>query len=213
MSEDAAPDAHTTARVRERYDRMAEHYDASVAVAERLLFPGGRQWAAGWATGDVLELGVGTGRNLAFYAEDVRLAGVDVSEEMLAIARERARVLDRDVDFRVGDAQQLEWADESVDTVVSTLSLCTIPDEWRAVAEAWRVLRPGGRLVLLEHVRSSVRAVRIGQELLEPLFLWWQDDHLLREPQDVARCHGFDLERLERAKWGIVERLVARKPG
>ena len=96
--------------------------------------------------------------------------------------------------------------------MVSTLGLCSIPDERRAVAEAWRVLRPGGRLLLLEHVRSPVRAVRIGQELLEPLFLWAQCDHLLREPLEVVRCQGFAIDGLVRSKRGIVERLAACKP-
>lgn len=212
MNEDRSGGGEATARVREAYDRMAGRYDTAIAVAERALFAGGRQWAAAQSAGDVLELGIGTGRNLGHYPADVRVAGVDISEEMLAIARGRARALGLDVDLRAGDVEELDWPDASVDTVVSTLSLCTIPDEWRAVAEARRVLRPGGRLVLLEHVRSPVRAVRVGQELVEPLFLWLQRDHLLREPRDVVRCHGFVLEQLTRAKWGLVERLVARKP-
>ena len=118
--------------------------------------------AAGCASrraGVVLELAVGTARNISYYPADVTLTGIELSPEMLAIGRRRAERLGRRVDLRVGDAQALGFPDESFDTVVCTLGLCTIPDPRRAVAKARRVLQPAGRLLLLEHVRSPVRAV------------------------------------------------------
>jgi SAM-dependent methyltransferase len=81
------------------------------------------------------------------------------------------------------------------------------------VAEARRVLRPGGRLLLLEHVRSPVRAVRVIERLLQPLSVRFAADHLTREPLDYIRAEGLEIERLERSKCGIVERVSARKPG
>jgi SAM-dependent methyltransferase len=97
--------------------------------------------------------------------------------------------------------------------VVCTLGLCTIPDPRRAVAEARRVLRPGGHLLLLEHVRSPVRTVRVIERPLEPPpAVRFAADHLTREPLDYLRTEGFEIERLERSKWGIVERVSARKP-
>jgi SAM-dependent methyltransferase len=95
---------------------------------------------------------------------------------------------------------------------VCTLSLCTIPDDRAAVAEVKRVLRPGGSFLLLEHVRSPVRPIRIGQRLLEPIMLRLEHDHLLREPLDHLQAEGFDIERVERSKLGIVERVAARRP-
>jgi SAM-dependent methyltransferase len=80
------------------------------------------------------------------------------------------------------------------------------------VSEVERVLRPGGRFVLLEHVRSPVPAVRFGERMLGPLMLRFEDDHLLREPLDHLTADGFEIERLERSKLGIVERVAARKP-
>ena len=142
----------------------------------------------------------------------MRLTGVELSPAMLEIARARARELGREVDLLVGDAQALEFPDQSFDTVVCTLSLCTIPDDRAAVAEMRRVLRPGGRLLLLEHVRSPLLPVRLGQRLLDPLAVRFEADHLLREPLDPLRAEGFEVERLERSKLGIVERIAARKP-
>ena len=109
------------------------------------------------------------------------------------------------------DAQALPFPDEAFDTVVMTLLLCTIPDDHEAVAEASRVLRPCGRLLLLEHVRSPVMPVRAVQRALHPLSVRFQADHLLREPLDHLEDAGLEVERLERSKWGIVERLSARK--
>lgn len=160
----------------------------------------------------MLELAAGTSRNLPYYPVDVTLTGIELSEQMLAIARNRARELGRDADLRLGDAQALDFPDESFDTVVCTLGLCTIPDPRRAVAEARRVLRPGGRILLLEHFRSPLLPVRLLQRLLEPLAVRFAADHLTREPLDYLAAEGFEIEQLERSKWGIVERLQARLP-
>jgi ubiquinone/menaquinone biosynthesis C-methylase UbiE len=200
-----------TERVRRIQDRTAPRYDRRLRFFERVLFGGGREWVCSQASGDVLEIAVGTARNLPYYADDVRLTGVELSSEMLAIAHQRQRELGREADLRLGDAEALEFADESFDTVTCTLGLCTIPDPRQAVREAHRVLRPGGRLLLLEHVRSPSAPVRLGERLLEPLAVRFEADHLLREPLDYLETEGFEVERVERSKWGIVERVAARK--
>jgi ubiquinone/menaquinone biosynthesis C-methylase UbiE len=201
-----------TERVRRIYDESARRYDRQIGFFERLLFGGGREWVCSQARGEVLEVAIGTGRNLPFYPKEVRLTGVDLSPAMLEVARARARELGVEADLRVDDAQALPFPDESFDTVVITLSLCTIPDDREAVAEASRVLRPGGRLLLLEHVRSPVAPVQAVQRVLDPLFVRLGADHLLREPLDHLEDAGLEVEQLERSKWGIVERVSARKP-
>lgn len=201
-----------TNAVRDHYDKTASRYDTQIRFFERVLFGHGREWVCSQAQGDVLEIAAGTGRNLRHYPPGARVTAIELSPEMLEIARGAAAALGRDVVLRQGDAQALDFSDESFDTVVCTLGLCTIPDDRAAVAEVRRVLRPGGRFVALEHVRSPVRAVRIGERLLEPLVLRFEHDHLLREPVDHLRAEGFEIERLERSKLGIVERVAARKP-
>jgi ubiquinone/menaquinone biosynthesis C-methylase UbiE len=198
--------------VREHYDKSAPRYNRQIAFFERILFGDGRHWVCSQSEGDVLEIAVGTGRNLRYYPDGVRLTGIELSPQMLELARREAAAVGRSADLRVGDAEALEFENESFDTVTCTLSLCTIPDDRGAVGEMWRVLRPGGRLLLMEHVRSPMRAVRIGQRALEPLMLRFEHDHLLREPLDHVRAAGFSVELLERSKAGIVERLAARKP-
>jgi ubiquinone/menaquinone biosynthesis C-methylase UbiE len=203
--------AKETARVRAVQDRQASKYDRQISFFERILFGDGRAWVCSQAHGEVLELACGTARNLPFYGNDVALTAVELSPQMLAIGRKRAQELGHPADLRLGDVQALDFPDESFDTVTCTLGFCTIPDPRAAAAEAFRVLRPGGRLLLLEHVRSPAPSVRTVQRLLEPLAVRFEADHLLRDPLDYVPSVGFVIDEVERSKLGIVERLRASK--
>ncbi|MDQ3864961.1 MAG: class I SAM-dependent methyltransferase [Actinomycetota bacterium] len=205
-------EADETERVRRIWEKEAPRYDRYIPFWEKLLFEDGREWVCSRAQGDVLEVAIGTGRNLPFYPEGVRLTGVDISPAMLKIARRRAGELGVEVDLREADAQALPFPDASFDTVACTLGLCNIPDDRKAVAEMKRVLRPGGWLLLLDHVRSSSRLGRALQRALEIVTVRLEGDHLLRRPLEHVRAEGFRIERQERFKKGIVERLSARKP-
>jgi SAM-dependent methyltransferase len=189
-----------TERVRQVMDKEAPRYDRQMNFFDRVLFTGGREWVCSKVEGNVLEIAVGSGRNLPIYPE------------MLKLAKQRAAELGSGADLRLGDAQALEFPDGSFDTVVCTLALCTIPDPQAAVNEAYRVLRPGGGFRAIEHVRSPVRVVGAVQRLLDPLSVRFAADHLVREPLEYLRQAGFEITELERSKWGIVERVVARKP-
>src|SRR5207237_5954516 len=92
-------------RLREYWDKHARGYDREMAFMERILFEDGRQWVCSKATGDVLEVAIGTGRNLPFYPPNVRLTAIEFSPAMLEIASRRAAELGRPVDLRLGDAQ------------------------------------------------------------------------------------------------------------
>lgn len=202
----------STERVRRHYDRTAGNYDRTIAWAEKIFFGDGREWVCSRARGEVLEIAVGSGRNLPFYPKDISLTGIELSPGMLAIARRQAGEIGIEADLRLGDARDLPFPDSSFDTVTATLALCTIPDDRRAVAEAARVLRPGGRLLLLEHVRSPSLPVRLLQQALDPLTVLLEKDHLLREPLQHVESAGLVVGSLERSKLGVVERLAARKP-
>ncbi|WP_433503826.1 class I SAM-dependent methyltransferase [Pseudonocardia halophobica] len=179
---------------------------------DKVLFRDSRAWVCGQAAGTVLEVGVGTGLNLPHYPSDVRLTGIDLSPAMIRAAQERATRLGLDADLRVGDAEHLDLPDASVDTVVCTFSLCGIPDDRRAVDEMVRVLRPGGRLLLADHVASSVAPLRLVQRMTEWVSIPIGGEHFRRRPLDHVLAAGLEVERRERFALGIVERLVARKP-
>ncbi|MFL6140624.1 MAG: class I SAM-dependent methyltransferase [Labedaea sp.] len=202
----------TVERLRVQWDKYASRYDRDIGFYERVQFGGGREWVCSQATGEVLEVAVGTGRNLPFYPDGVRLTGLDFSPAMLDLARTRAAGLGREIDLREGDAQALPFDDASFDTVVCTLGLCGFPDERVAIAEMHRVLRPGGRLLLLDHVGSHHRLIHFGQRLLEKMTVRTIGDHLTRRPLPLVEQVGFVIQRQERRKAGTVERVAAVKP-
>jgi len=200
-----------TEEARRRWDDQAARFDGAMRFWEWLLFAGGREWACSQARGSVLEIAVGTGRNIPFYPADTRLTAIEISPKMLEIARQRLAAHGRAADLHLGDAQRLDFPDASFDTVVCTLSLCSVADVRRTVAEVKRVLRPGGRFLLLEHVRSPIRAVQVVQRLLEPLCCRGGET-LLGQPLNALEAESFDVDRVERSKLGIVERIAAHKP-
>lgn len=194
--------------------KMAPRYDKQIGFFERRVFgPDHRTWACSKAEGNTLEVAVGTGLNLPHYPPGISLTGLDLSAEMLSIAKQRAEELGLEVDLHEGDAQALPFPADHFDTVLSTYSLCNIPDEARAVSEMKRVLKPGGRLVLVDHIRSAVKPIYWGQKVMELFTVRIDGDHMTRRPLEHVKAQGFDV--VERQRYGVgamVERLVARKP-
>lgn len=195
------------------WDRSAPGYDRQMAFFERVWFAGGREWLAERAQGRVLLVGVGTGRDLEHVAPGVEVSGIDLSPQMLALARRRAADLGRAVDLREGDASRLPWGPCSFDTVVVTLCLCSVPDPRGALTEAHRVLVPGGRLLLLDHVASSAGPLRALQWLLERATVPLAGEHFTRRQLPLVRDVGFEVVEAERSKAGTVERVHAVRPG
>ena len=197
-------------RWRRYWNKASVSYDKQMRFYDRLLADS-RPWVCAQATGHTLEVAIGTGLNLPFYPAGVELTGSDLSPGMLGIAQTRARQLGRVVDLREADAQALPFPDASFDTVVCTFSLCAIPDERRAVSEMTRVLRPGGLLLLADHVAGSAWTVRMIQRVLETVTVPLQGEHFLRRPLDQVKDLGFTVERRDRFTLGLVERIAARR--
>jgi SAM-dependent methyltransferase len=182
-------------RWRRYWDKESTSYDRQMQLFERFLSPDSRAWVCSRATGKTLEVGIGTGLNLPFYPDDVSLTGIDFSPAMLRIARNRADELGR-----------------TADPVVSTYALCAVPDESRAVSEMNRVLRPGGLLLLADHVEGGAWPTRLIQRLIEMVTVRLQGEHFLRRPLRQVRAEGFEIQQRQRFKLGLIERLAARKP-
>ncbi len=204
-----------TARQRRVWDKAAPSYDKQIAFFEKIQFTGGREWLGERARGRVLEVGIGTGRNLPHYPADTGITGItgiELSPAMLAIARQRASGLGRELDLREGDAEHLPFDDASFDTVVCALALCTIPSPGAAVGEMRRVLGPGGRLLLLDHIGSTWPPVYAAQWLLERITIRAAGEHFTRRQLPVVEAAGFQIVESERLKAGTVERIHAVKP-
>ena len=200
------------ARWRRYWDRHSKIYDREMRFFDRVLFGDTRSWICQQVSGEVLEVAIGTGLNLEHYPPDVPLTGIELSPKMLAIARRRADDLHRSVELRIGDAEALDIPSVTFDTVVCTFSLCAIPDYRKALTEMMRILRPGGVLLLADHVASSNRVLRASQRVLELVSIPLGGEHFLRRPIECVRAAGFRIERHDRFAAGVVERLAARKP-
>jgi SAM-dependent methyltransferase len=192
------------------WDGVAPLYDAAMAPLERLWLTSVRAWLCAHATGDVLEVGIGTGSNLPHYPPGVRLTGLDTSRAMLARAHAHAARLGRPVTLRPAAGHLLDDDDASYDTVVATLLLCSVPDEGAAVGELARVLRPGGRLLLADHVVSSSAPLR-GVQRVADLATGWTGERWRRRPLDHLAAHGLVVEHVRAARHRLVEAVVARK--
>jgi len=212
VSRSAADRDSANRRRRRQYAEEASTYDRDADRSERwLLGTDHRPWACSRAVGRTLEVAIGTGLNLPHYSPGVHLTGVDLTPEMLALARRRSADLGRPVDLAEGDAQALPFADSTFDTVICTYAMCSVPDERATVLEMKRVLKPGGRLILLDHIRSSVLPLFWLQRLMA-LAPSRDRDELTRRPREHVEAAGFTIEESDRLRAGVIERLVARTP-
>ena len=199
---------------RRLYAKESLNYDREADFTERWLFgTEHRGWACSRATGDTLEVAIGTGLNLPHYRPDVRLTGIDLSPEMLALAVTRAKQLRRAIRLTEGDAQDLPFADRSFDTVVCTYALCSVRDDGGAISEMHRVLRPGGRLILVDHIRSSIPPIFWLQWLHEFIPRRTKGEYSTRRPSVHVMAGDFRVEARDRLRAGVIERLVAVRLG
>lgn len=207
------PDRQETELIKHRYDRVAPFYDAMEWFAERFRFSKWRPdiWSA--VEGNtVLEVGVGTGKNFAYYPDGLDYTALDISPKMLQRARRRADELDIDVDLVEGDAQALPFADDSFESAVTTFVFCSVPDPVQGLSELRRVLKPGGQLVMLEHVISQ-------KPLLRTLMTWFDflpyriwGAHIDRETVENTQIAGFEQVRDTDLFLDVVKRIEGRVP-
>ncbi|MBB4959699.1 class I SAM-dependent methyltransferase [Micromonospora polyrhachis] len=182
-----------------------------MAWLERRFFADSRTWVCRRAHGTTLEIAIGTGANLPHYPGDVDLTGIDWSPAMLHIARHQAERVRRAVALSRTDATALPFPTATFDTVVSTFALCCIPDERAALVEALRVLRPGGRLLLVDHVAASFWPLRALQHVVDLASIPLQGEHYTRRPVTILRGLDVTIEETERLARGVIERVHARK--
>lgn len=159
-----------SAKVRQRYDRLAPYFDGLEGFLEGLLFRQLRKKLWAQASGaHILEVGVGTGKNFPFYPDDARITGIDFSPNMLAMAQRKQQRKEIAVDLNLMDVQSLDYADNSFDTVVASFVFCSVPKPRKGLKELYRVCKPGGQVLLLEHVLSSNKFMAALMNLLNPL--------------------------------------------
>jgi ubiquinone/menaquinone biosynthesis C-methylase UbiE len=192
----------------------ARNYDRSMWLLERARLSQLRQVVLAEARGTVLEVGAGTGANLPLYPAGAQVTAVELRPERLAAAARKAQAAGRrDILVAAADAHDLPFADAAFDTVVGTLVFCSIHNPLAALAEIRRVLRPGGRLLLLEHVRGQTPWTRRLSDWLHPLWFAVQGEcHLNRETAQTVAEAGFQIERTVSRGRGLLQIISASAP-
>ena len=175
-------DTRSTSVIQRRYDRQAALYDLREAPMEVFIGRWRRRlWRQVPPGSRVLEVGVGTGRNMRHYPPGVSVVAADFSPKMLARAVRRARQHRTDVQLALMDAQALAFADASFDVVVTTCVFCSVPDPVLGLQEVRRVLRPDGRILLMEHVRSRLPVLGRLMDWLNPVSVRLQGVNINRD--------------------------------
>ena len=199
----------TSREISEKYDRFAGWYDCVEGVPDRLGVSRLRRALLRPVRGTVLEVAVGTGKNLPHYPPGSRIIAIDLSREMLKVARRRASTLPIDVRFLLGDAEGLPLRDNSFDTVVSSLSTCTFPNPVLALKEMARVCRPTGKVLLLEHGRSDRAWLARFQDRTADRHAKQFGCHWNRSSLDLVSRAGLTINHMRRGFFGIFYSIEA----
>lgn len=212
-TETEAFDDRRTKATKRRYDRMAALYDLFESPMER---GAAALWRRDlWACVEgpkVLEIGVGTGKNLPYHRKGLQVTGIDLSPGMLARAREKAKNLGLKTELLLMDAQNLEFPDESFDAVVATFVFCSVPDPVRGLREAGRVCRKGGRIYLLEHMRAGTEWIGRLMDAANPIAVRLTGANINRRTMDNIRLAGLAVLE-EKNLWYDVVKFVVCQPG
>lgn len=198
--------------IKKRYDRLAPYFDNLEAVMEGLFFKKWRKRLWAKAEGEhILEIGVGTGKNFDYYPHGARITAIDFSGKMLDIARHKKNRKHIDVDLHVMDVESLEFADNCFDTVIASFVFCSVPSPRKGLKELHRVLKPGGQIVLLEHVLSSRPLLARMMNLLNPLTVSLVGANINRQTIKNVQASGFSSIHVDSSSGDIIKLIQARK--
>jgi phosphatidylethanolamine/phosphatidyl-N-methylethanolamine N-methyltransferase len=201
-----------TEMVRRRYNLVAPLYDSMEGLVERSRYTRWRDFLWSKVEGTrILEVGVGTGKNLQYYPAGAELTAIDLSERMLERAKRKASEQKLEVHLQQMDVQRLEFADESFDSVVASFVFCAVPDPVRGLMEVKRVCKEGGKVVLMEHMRSPNRILNLFMDLINLGSAHIMGENVNRRTVDNVRKSGLEVEQVTDLAFGIFQLIEARK--
>jgi len=205
------PKSKESLRIRRRYDLISRLYDLMQFPLEAILFARWRRMLFSQLNGKkMLEIGVGTGKNFKFYPPaDSEKFGIDLSEAMLAQARVKARKYGLKINLSVMDLERLSFSDDSFDQVAGTFIFCTVADPLSCLKEVQRVLKPDGRLYLVEHMRPEGKALGRFFDWITPLVRLFGPS-LNRRTLENLKQAGFEIERVQNLFSSIYRCVIAR---
>lgn len=199
-------------KIKKRYDRIAPYFDGIEAMMEGLVF---RNWRKRlWEKVDgyhILEVGVGTGKNFDYYPKNARITAIDFSPEMLKLAKRNKDRKKVDVELELMDVQSLYFANNSFDAVVGSFVFCSVPSPMKGLKELYRVCKPGGQMLLLEHVLSSRPFMASIMNLLNPLVVRLVGANINRKTVKNVQACNFSSVLVDERSSDVIKLIEARK--
>ena len=203
------PDSIT---IRKRYGRIAPYFEGMEAIIEGLFFKNWRKKCWEKVEGHhILEVGVGTGKNFDSYPKDARITAIDFSEQMLKQAKQKREKKQINVELELMDVQSLCFADNSFDTVIASFVFCSVPSPVKGLKELYRVCKPGGQVILLEHVLSSNRVLAVLMKLLNPLVVALVGANINRDTVKNVKACPFSSVHVDQRSSDLIKLIEARK--
>jgi len=199
---------NNTEKVRKRYDRISKVYDIFEQPMEIMALKKWREEVAKDLKGKVLEVGVGTGKNIPYYPDDIEVTAIDFSEKMLAKATRKANELNKKVKLIHMDAQNMDFPDNTFDTVFTTCVFCSVPDPVKGLEEIRRVCKPDGKIIMIEHVRSEKKVLGLIMDTLNPLTVNLYGANINRRTVNNIGMAGFTEVEVTNITSDIVKKIV-----
>lgn len=197
-------------KISKDYDFIARWYDFLIYPFECILTKSSRKKLLSQARGKVLELAIGTGASLKWYGGNCEITGVDFSREMLKKAREKGKRLNLKARFILGDVENLKLKPKSFDTVVDTLGLCTYKNPIKVLKNMKKLCKPDGKILLLEHGKSSNGLIKSLQKLREKRHYKKTGCSLIKRPDDLVKKAGLNSIQIERSIFGTIYSITAK---
>jgi len=199
-------------KIQQRYNRLAPFFDGLQAVLEGLFFKRWRRQLWTHVEGEhILEVGVGTGKNFDFYPAQTSVTAIDFSPAMLKEAHQKAALKNIAVTLQQMDLESLCYGDNCFDTVIGSFVFCSVPHPHRGLRELLRVCKPGGKVILLEHVISSHAPLAGLMKLLNPLVVNTMGANIHRQTLKNVQACGFSKVYVDTMSMDMVKLIVAVK--
>lgn len=198
--------------IQKRYDRIAPFFDLLEAPMEGFIMQPWREKLWRKVSGyHILEVGVGTGKNFDFYPKDAKITAIDFSPKMLQRAEQAKTRKATPVELALMDLQSLDYADNSFDAVISTCVFCSVPQPNKGLKELYRVLKPGGQLLLLEHGISSKPFLAAVMNFLNPLMVRLVGANINRDTVKNVKACGFSSVKVDKDSGDTLKLIDVKK--
>lgn len=197
-------------KIRKRYNRVSRVYDILESPMEIMAL---KQWRIDLMKelrGDVLEIGVGTGKNIEYYPEDINITAIDFSEKMLEKAKNKAEKFNKNVKLLQMDAQDMQFPDNTFDIVFTTCVFCSVPDPIKGLREMRRVCKPNGKIIMIEHMRSEKAVIGLIMDILNPIVVNTYGANINRRTVENIYKSGFSHVNVKNLRYDIVKKIVIK---